>query len=57
MGTYERLEAAYQAISGWIERTGRRAGEGPWESYTTDPMSEPDPERWRTDIHWPLLTR
>ena len=57
MGPYERLEAVYQAISAWIERTGRRAGEGPWEYYTTDPTTEPDPERWRTDIHWPLLMR
>jgi effector-binding domain-containing protein len=57
MGSYERLEAAYRAISDWIERTGRRPGEGPWETYTTDPTTEPDPERWRTDIHWPLVIR
>ena len=57
MGHYERLQAAYQAISDWIERTGRRPGEGPWEVYTTDPTTEPDPERWRTDIHWPLVLR
>jgi effector-binding domain-containing protein len=54
MGMYDGLEAVYEAVSGWLERTARAGGEGPWESYTTDPMSESDPERWRTDIYWPL---
>jgi len=54
MGGYEGLEAVYTALSAWLERTGKHAGAGPWESYTTDPLGEPDPERWRTDIYWPL---
>jgi effector-binding domain-containing protein len=54
MGMYEGLEAVYEAISSWLQRSGRQPGEGPWESYTTDPLAEADPERWRTDIYWPL---
>ena len=54
IGSYDGLEAVYQAVSAWLERSGRAPGEGPWESYTTDPTTEPDPERWRTDIYWPL---
>jgi effector-binding domain-containing protein len=54
MGMYDGLEAVYQAVSSWLERSGRIPGEGPWESYTTDPLTESDPERWRTDIYWPL---
>jgi effector-binding domain-containing protein len=57
MGSYEQLESVYRAVASWIERSGRRASGGPWETYTTDPITEPDPERWRTDVHWPLQLR
>jgi effector-binding domain-containing protein len=54
MGAYEGLVPVYDAMRAWLQRSGRQPGEGPWESYTTDPLAEQDPERWRTDIYWPL---
>jgi effector-binding domain-containing protein len=56
-GGYETLEATYAALAAWQQRSGRDPSGGPWEVYLTDPSSEPDPARWRTEILWPLALR
>lgn len=53
-GPYEQLSETYAAIEKWIEESGYRAGESPWESYITDPGQTPDPNDWRTEVFWPL---
>jgi effector-binding domain-containing protein len=57
VGSYETLEASYAALAAWQERAGRTQNGGPWEVYVTDPSTEPDPARWRTEILWPLVMR
>jgi effector-binding domain-containing protein len=57
VGSYETLEDTYAAIAAWQERGGRSPSGGPWEVYLTDPSSEPDPARWRTEVLWPLAMR
>ena len=57
VGSYETLEASYAALAAWQERAGRTQNGGPWEVYLTDPSTEPDPTRWRTEILWPLTMR
>jgi effector-binding domain-containing protein len=54
IGPFDAMQAAYQALDSWIRANGRVPGEGPWEVYLTDPQSEPDPARWRTEIYWPI---
>jgi effector-binding domain-containing protein len=54
MGAYEGLMGAYQAFEGWLRESGEAAAGAPWEVYVTDPTSEPDSSKWRTEIYWPL---
>lgn len=53
-GPYEQLSETGAAIERWIKDNGYEVAGPPWESYVTDPASEPDPAKWRTDVFWPL---
>jgi len=53
-GPYEGIGPAYEAIRAWCAEHGREINGPPWESYFTDPNEEPDPAKWRTDIHFPI---
>jgi effector-binding domain-containing protein len=53
-GPYEGVAEAYTAIQEWCGRQGRTPAGPPWESYFTDPESEPDQSKWRTDIYQPI---
>jgi len=55
VGPYSRLWAAYEALTYWMENSGRKPDGEPWEFYVTDPRDHPDSSRWRTEIVWPLL--
>jgi effector-binding domain-containing protein len=54
VGPFDTLRAGYEAIEGWMREHNRSGGGPPWEVYMTDPQLEPDPQKWRTDIYWPL---
>lgn len=54
VGPYEAMHAAYAALEQWMAANNRVAGAGPWEVYLSDPQQEPDPQKWRTEIYWPL---
>jgi effector-binding domain-containing protein len=54
-GTYEGLEAAYEAVSTWLKEHGHEASGPHWEVYYTDPRTQPDRALWRTDLVTPLL--
>ena len=49
-GRYEDLTVAYEAVAGWLKEHGLEPAGPHWEVYYTDPQSEPDPTRWRTDL-------
>jgi AraC family transcriptional regulator len=53
-GAYDQLGDTYAAIERWIEANRYRRGDGPWESYVTDPGEMPEVKDWRTEIYWPL---
>lgn len=52
-GPYEHLTAAYDAVAAWLDEHGLRPAGPHWEVYYTDPRTEPDPARWRTDLIQP----
>ena len=53
-GEYEKLMDALLAVQVHIQAAGLEAGGPPWTVYLTDPVREPDPRQWRTQICWPL---
>src|SRR5687768_5544352 len=57
LGPYEKLGNAFEAIEKWRLERGysvRGKEHGPWEVYWTDPGEEIDPEKWRTEVIWPI---
>lgn len=53
-GPYETLSATYEAMERWLEATAHEPNGGPWELYITDPSAEPDPNKWLTEVIFPL---
>lgn len=54
MGPYEDLQVTWEALTGWMESQGLQPAGAPWEVYFTDPGTEPDQSKWRTDIFFPV---
>jgi effector-binding domain-containing protein len=53
VGPYDTMTRTYAEIEAWMAENGVTPGPVMWESYLTDPGSEPDPQTWRTLIVWP----
>jgi effector-binding domain-containing protein len=53
-GPYEQIGESYEALGRWLGEHGRAPAGPMWESYLTDPETEPNPAKWRTEIHWPV---
>ncbi len=53
-GRYEDIGTAHRAVDAWCTEHGHKIAGAPWESYFTDPTTEPDPAKWRTDVLYPL---
>lgn len=54
-GPYQELPAAHQQLEAWWSQRGLIAAGPPVEYYVTDPTSEPDPSKWLTRVHHPVL--
>ncbi len=54
VGPYEGLRDACAQLFEWIGEYGRHPAGPFWESYVTDPRTEPDPAKRITDIYVPL---
>ena len=53
VGPYDTLQQTYGELATWAEKNGLVTEDVMWESYLTDPDTEP-PENWQTRITWPL---
>ncbi len=56
IGPYDEMEPAYAALTDWIAHRGGQPAGDAWEVYFSDPVQEPDPQRWRTEIVMPFRT-
>jgi effector-binding domain-containing protein len=55
-GPYEGLATAWQELDAWIVAQGRTPAPSLWETYVTDPATNPDPTTWLTELTRPLAT-
>jgi effector-binding domain-containing protein len=53
-GSYEQTPAAHMAVEAYLKQNNLQMAGSPWEFYVTDPMSERDTAKWRTDIYYPI---
>jgi DNA-binding transcriptional MerR regulator len=54
VGPYERLHETYAGLEQAIEAAALRPTGPARESYETNPEEEPDPQKWVTEIVWPV---
>lgn len=54
VGPYEELHKTYGRVGAWLAEQGRTCPGGQWEIYWTDPGTERDPQKWRTEVYFPL---
>ena len=50
IGPYDRLVETYNAMMAYAMEMDIELVETMWECYLTDPQSESDPSKWRTEI-------
>lgn len=53
-GPYNKTYLAYGDIEAYIKENKLSIAGGAWESYITDPMTEPDTTKWVTEIYYPV---
>jgi effector-binding domain-containing protein len=53
-GPYEGLAAAHEALSKWLQEQGLAANGSRWEVYWTNPGTQPDQTKWRTQLFCPV---
>jgi effector-binding domain-containing protein len=53
VGPYESLEVSYRELAGWAATRGHALAGPMWESYLTDPRTDPEPATRQTRITWP----
>lgn len=53
-GSYESTEASHAAVDEWAKANGKTITGNPWEVYVTDPSTEPDMNKWYTQICYPI---
>lgn len=56
VGPYERLVDTYAEVQARLAAQGLTPANEMWEEYLSDPATEPDPQTWRTVVHWPAGT-
>jgi len=53
-GSYDNIPDVYLFIKELTARKLLTVGSDPWESYVTDPGTEPDTSKWLTQIYFPI---
>lgn len=54
-GPYEQTGAAHEAIEAYMQANSTEYRGPVMEEYVTDPMSEPDPNKWLTRVIYPIV--
>lgn len=54
MGPYEKLPESWNHTMTWLKDSEYEAVGAPMEVYWTDPGTEPDQSKWRTEIVYPV---
>jgi hypothetical protein len=54
VGPYDGLPQAFEQLRDWIAASGEQIAGPGWESYLTDPRTEPDSSSWVTDVYLPV---
>jgi len=54
VGPYHELMDTHNRQESWMKEQGLKSGGGIWEVYWTDPGLEPNAEKGRTEILWPI---
>lgn len=54
VGPYENLPESYEKIISVLMAKGYEMLEPSYEVYLTDPGTEPDPTKWKTDVYIPI---
>lgn len=53
-GTYESTQYSWMAIEEYMKSNTLTSNGSPYEVYLTDPGQEPDPNKWVTELYWPI---
>lgn len=53
-GPYDGLAASWQEVADYVAEGGLQAAAPPWESYLAAPPAVDDPNKWVTEIVWPV---
>lgn len=53
-GPYDKTMVAYDELHHYLAENKLEENGGPWEVYITDPGAEPDPNKWVTEIYFPV---
>lgn len=54
VGPYDTLQQTYDELLRHIADAGMTPANVMWESYLSDPATQPDPATWRTQVCWPV---
>lgn len=54
MGNYFEIKGAYEALMAYMKENGKEVSGSPYEIYVTDPMQEPDTNKWITEVYFPV---
>ncbi|MGE0561229.1 MAG: SRPBCC family protein [Flavobacteriales bacterium] len=53
-GTYDRIPETYFSINEWMRKNEVQVIGAPWEIYIVDPSIEENPDKWVTEIYFPI---
>lgn len=53
-GPYDGMDAAFDAVWGWIQRNNREAAGPPRDVILVGPRDTGDPQEYRTEVAWPV---
>jgi len=56
-GSYEKSSIAWETLDSYITNQELQMNGSPYEEYVTDPSTEPDTNKWITNIYFPVMNK